>query len=87
VEKNSIYVGMAKKIKDYSTYGEIDADTYKLLVEKRGEKNEKGELKKYFRLNSPKKGFERKGIKVSFTKGGALGYRGKKINDLIKRMV
>lgn len=44
-------------------------------------------LKKYFRLNSPKKGFERKGIKKAFNQGGALGYRGEKINELIVRMV
>ena len=44
-------------------------------------------LKKYFRLNAPKKGFGRKGIKNSFQRGGALGYRGDKINDLIKRMI
>ncbi len=40
-----------------------------------------------FRLNPPKKGFGRKGIKVAFKAGGALGYRGEKINDLIKRML
>ena len=44
-------------------------------------------IKKYFRLNSPKRGFERKGIKHSFQQGGALGYRGTAINDLIKRMI
>src|SRR3989344_1672014 len=44
-------------------------------------------IKKYFRLNAPRKGFGRKGIKNPFTSGGALGYRGEKINDLIKRMV
>lgn len=43
--------------------------------------------KKFFRLNMPKKGFGRKGVKVSFSTGGALGYRGDKINDLIKRMM
>ncbi|MBI4980333.1 uL30 family ribosomal protein [Candidatus Woesearchaeota archaeon] len=42
--------------------------------------------KNYFRLNSPQKGFERKGIKVGFNAGGALGYRGEKINELIRRM-
>ncbi|MBR9682979.1 50S ribosomal protein L30 [Candidatus Woesearchaeota archaeon] len=42
--------------------------------------------KKYFRLNSPKKGFGRKGIKIPFKIGGGLGYRGEKINDLIQRM-
>lgn len=44
-------------------------------------------IKNYFRLNSPRKGFERKGIKKPFSIGGALGYRGSKINDLIKRMI
>ena len=41
----------------------------------------------YFTLNPPRKGFARKGIKVSFTQGGALGYRGSKINDLLARMI
>ena len=44
-------------------------------------------IKKYFRLNAPRKGFGRKGIKHSYTNGGALGYRGGEINDLIKRMI
>lgn len=98
--------GMIKKVKDYTTYGEIDDDTYKLLIEKRNapytgrETDSKGKIKynkfmiidgkkinKYFRLNSPKKGYGRKGIKWNFKQGGALGYRGDKINDLIKRMV
>lgn len=43
--------------------------------------------KPYFALNSPLKGFGRKGIKVAFKAGGALGYRGEKINDLLKRML
>ena len=44
-------------------------------------------IKKFFRLNSPKKGYGRNGIKASFTEGGALDYRGDKINDLIMRMI
>jgi len=44
-------------------------------------------IKPYFRLNPPKKGFGRKGIKVSFKSHGALGYRADKINDLLKRMI
>lgn len=43
------------------------------------------ELKPVFRLNPPLKGFE--GIKRSFVNKGALGYRGKKINDLLQRMM
>ncbi|MBU1946312.1 MAG: 50S ribosomal protein L30 [Nanoarchaeota archaeon] len=44
-------------------------------------------IKPFFRLSPPKKGFGRKGIKVSFRSHGALGYRADKINDLIKRMI
>ena len=103
---NPVYIGMLKKAKDYITWGEIDDETFKMLVEKRGEQfnvretdsNNKikyndfiiidnKKIKRYFRLNPPRKGFERKGIKRSFKDGGALGYRGTAINDLIKRMV
>ena len=41
-------------------------------------------LKPIFRLHPPRKGYE--GIKRSFKEGGALGYRGEKINKLIRRM-
>ncbi len=41
----------------------------------------------YFYLMPPRKGFGRKGIKLAYNAGGALGYRGEKINDLIKRMI
>ena len=44
-------------------------------------------IKKFFRLNAPKKGFGRKGIKHPYQTGGALGYRGIAINELIKRMI
>lgn len=103
---NPVYAGMLIKAKDYITWGEINNDTFKLLLDKRGEEfkqrtsdtkkkikyddfitiNSK-KLKKYFRLNAPRKGFERKGIKQTFQNGGALGYRGAAINDLIKRML
>lgn len=42
-------------------------------------------VKPLFRLNPPRKGYE--GIKRSFQNGGALGYRGEKINELIERML
>ena len=42
-------------------------------------------LKPVFRLSPPKKGYE--GVKRAFTVGGALGYRGDKINQLIRRML
>jgi large subunit ribosomal protein L30 len=37
-------------------------------------------------LHPPTKGFKGK-IKKSYSAGGELGYRGEKINELIKRMV
>ncbi|MBT4433949.1 50S ribosomal protein L30 [Candidatus Woesearchaeota archaeon] len=43
--------------------------------------------KSYFRLNPPRKGFGRKGIKMAFKVGGGLGNRGEKMNDLIERML
>lgn len=106
VPNNPSYTGMLKKVKDYVTWGEINDDTFNLLVEKRGEEFKCREtdskkkikyddffvvdgkkLKKCFRLDSPRKGFGRKGLKSSFKNGGALGYRGDNINDLIRRML
>ena len=43
--------------------------------------------KPYFRMNPPRKGFGRKGVKIPFGVGGALGYRGEKMNDLVMRML
>ena len=39
-----------------------------------------------FKLHPPKKGFKGK-IKRAYGAGGELGYRGEKINELIKRMI
>ena len=106
VKDNPSYKGMINKVKDYVTYGEINDETYKELVSKRGEeykgreKDRKSKidykkfilvdgkkLKPFFRLSPPRKGFGRKGIKVSFKAHGALGNRADKINELIKRMI
>ncbi|HME86806.1 MAG TPA: uL30 family ribosomal protein [Candidatus Nanoarchaeia archaeon] len=80
VPATASFVGMITKVRSYVTYGEIDAETLKLLRENRGE----GDM---FHLNSPRKGYGRKGIKKDFKLGGALGNRGVMINDLIKRMI
>lgn len=106
IDNNPNNLGMLKKVKDYVTWGEISDETFKNLIEKKGqiyqgpETCSKGKIKykrfftynnknykKYFRLNPPKKGFGRKGIKIPFKVGGGLGYRGEKINDLIERML
>lgn len=81
VDGTNSLLGMINKVRTYVTYGEIDAETIALL-EKRKNKGAK-----HYNLNSPRKGYGRKGIKYDFVNGGALGYRGNKINDLIKRMI
>lgn len=80
-EKTPQTMGMLDKVKDHITWGEIDDETLKILNDKR-----KVEGKKFYRLNPPIRGFGRKGIKASFMSGGALGYRGDRINELIIRM-
>ncbi|ASI98205.1 50S ribosomal protein L30 [Thermococcus celer] len=119
VDENPSYNGMVQKVKDYITWGEINAETLAALIRKRGrlignrpvtddyvreklgmtidefaKKVVEGEmkltdlpnLKPVFRLHPPRGGL--KGSKKrSFKEGGALGYRGEKINDLIERML
>ncbi len=36
IPNTPVYLGMIKRVKDYITWGEIDADTFKLLLEKKG---------------------------------------------------
>ena len=88
-ERTPALLGMIKKAKDYVTWGEIDDETYKVLVVRRGRPDpaDKKQVKPYFRLNPPSKGFGRKGIKKSYKQGGALGYRGPEIKSLIERMI
>ncbi|MCG7840314.1 MAG: 50S ribosomal protein L30 [Methanomassiliicoccales archaeon] len=47
--------------------------------------SEMKDVKPLFRLSPPRKGYE--GVKRGFGAGGALGYRGEEINDLISRMI
>jgi large subunit ribosomal protein L30 len=84
--KTDALMGMLDKCKDYITYGELDEETQKLLIEKRGKKKD-GKLLNYYHLQPPRGGFERGGIKTPFSMKGALGYRKDKINLLIKKMI
>lgn len=99
--------GMIRSVNNWITYGEINDDILKLLIEKRGRKlgdkrltkddvenvfkkikeSEKvpNIIKPVFRLTPPSKGFK-KSIKQHYPKG-ELGYRGKEINELLKRMI
>ncbi len=87
VEETPSVKGMIQKVQSYVTFGEIDDETYKLLIEKRGKTDVKGDAVPFFRMHPPRGGFERKGIKKSYNAGGVLGYRGSAINDLLKRML
>jgi len=62
-------------------------DFAKAFMEFKAELEDVPAIKKTFRLNPPKKGFERFGIKKPYSTGGALGYRGEKINGLLERMI
>lgn len=73
--------GVLNKVCDYVTWGEADAETAVLLEKVRALQGSG----RVFRLQPPRKGF-RGGTKRHFPKG-ALGYRGKVINLLIKSML
>ncbi len=61
-------------------------DLSKAMVDGKTKVAEVPKMKRVFRLNPPRRGgYE--GIKRAFKVGGALGYRGEDINDLIRRMV
>ena len=119
VPENASTKGMLQKVKDYTTYGEINAETLAQLIRVRGRLTgdkmitddylaENSDFKTVdelakaiiendyrmkdieaakpvFRLHPPVKGYE--GNKRSYKNGGALGYRGEAINDLIARML
>ena len=115
------YAGMLHKVKDYVTWGEVDADTVSNLISERGRMigdksitnkvvksgsefstikalskaiasgdartSDIEGMKPVFRLHPPRgtKGWG--GIKRSFVAGGALGFRGEAITDLVGRMI
>jgi len=85
INNNAQNKGMLQKVKDVVAFGEIDDSTFKLLQEKRGKKSD--EKKPLFHLHPPRGGFERKGIKVDYVSGGALGYRGAAMKQLIQKMI
>ncbi len=107
LNKSETMDGMLKKVRDKVTWGDINDDTLKALIEKRARKpgnvrltkqeaeevfnKTKAEqkvpdtIKPVFRLTPPSKGFK-ESIKQHYP-DGELGYRGDKINELLKRMI
>ena len=79
VEKTPTTLGTIRKIHPYITWGEATPDIITAT-----QKHAHG---KTIVLAPPLKGYGRKGIKIPFSKGGALGYRGEKINELLQRMM
>ena len=83
-EPSKEVLGMVKKMKDFVAFGEISEETYKELVEKRGQKDGEGKLKPFFRLHPPRGGIE---SKKHFGVGkGVLG-NNKKMDELVRRML
>jgi large subunit ribosomal protein L30 len=92
-------LGMIKKCNDFITYGEINEETFGKLAERKeleatkedlklimeGGKRPQELIKMPIRMHPPRRGYE--GIKSSFGNKGSLGYRGEKINALLKRMM
>ena len=72
VPRSDSIVGMLKKVENVVTWGEVSDSLASEL------KNKKT------RLKPPKKGF--RSLKLRYPKGD-LGYRGKEIDNLIKRMM
>lgn len=71
---------LLKSMRNHIAYGDIDEETHKELIEKRG----KGK-KLFFRLHPPRGGID---SKKHFGVGkGVLGDNKKKINDLVRRML
>jgi len=72
--------GMVNAVKDFVAFGEIDAKTYKKIVDARGQKGTK-----FFRLHPPRKGIDSK--KHFGVNKGVLGNNKTEINKLIERML
>lgn len=88
LEQRSDLMGMVLKVKDFVTWGPVSEDIEQQLEKHYQEHDHrKQKPKPYFRLNPPKKGYGRKGIKKHFNIKGALGNRGEKMNDLLQRMM
>jgi large subunit ribosomal protein L30 len=76
--------GMLRKVEDFIAFGEITADTEDDLGDERADTAGKDNV---YRLSSPDGGYEPAGVKVNYEAGGANGYRGDNMNDLLQRML
>ena len=84
--ENEYFLGMLKKAKDYIAFGTIDEEFAKQINDKRTCETPNKTIKLY-RLNPPRKGYERGGTRKGFAQGGALGDRKEKIKELAEKML
>ncbi|MDD5111400.1 MAG: 50S ribosomal protein L30 [Candidatus Altiarchaeota archaeon] len=75
-----------KYLKEKTKYASI-GDFVKEYMAFKAELKDIPNFKQALRLNPPRKGFERLGIKKPYSIGGVLGYRGDAINALLERMI
>ncbi len=80
-EKDSIRMGMLKKVSNFVAFGEISEDLLKKLKSERGE-----EGKQEFRLHPPRGGFK-KSSKLSAASGKGILGKHKDIGKLLERML
>jgi len=101
VDDKKEIMGMVKKIENFVAFGQIDKETLKQLIEKRGSAKVSEDkindfyngkikikdlgIKPFFRLAPPRGGFK-KNMKMLYPEG-ILGNHGKDINKLIKKML
>ena len=85
LEKRGESIGK-KKIEDKKVIDEITKKYFAEEIKLR-DFDAKYAVKPYFRLHPPAGGFERKGIKQPFTKGGVLGNRKESMKDLLIKML
>ncbi|MBE6522403.1 MAG: 50S ribosomal protein L30 [Thermoplasmata archaeon] len=71
-------------LKEHSEFASV-YEFAKAIIENNYKMRDVEGVKPIFRLHPPVKGYE--GNKRSFKNGGALGYRGEKINELVNRMI
>jgi large subunit ribosomal protein L30 len=71
-------------LKSATSYSDVDKIS-QAIIDNKFRYKDIPDVKPIFRLSPPKNGYE--GIKRSFSNKGTLGYRGKEINKLIKRMI
>ena len=81
-DPSAVEIGMINSVRNFVSFGEITEETYKKLVDLRGQKDVEGKLKPFFRLHPPRGGAH---MKLHYPQG-VLG-ENKKMDELILKML